>query len=221
MNDEVEGKRSQSPHEQFNRHIPSRLSAGSLQQRIIDSDMRSLEETFSRFASTGEVEHAATVILGTRRRFIVGMGISASTANLLSAELALILSNVFTVNDRELSPQNVLTDVRPTDVLVTVQVRRYRKSTVELGRLFHAAGGKLVVITDSDESPLADIASAVVVVKTRSMSYIDSPTSMAATCHLLAALVAASSKGAKRRITTSDQVAHDLGLYVAEETDQQ
>jgi DNA-binding MurR/RpiR family transcriptional regulator len=82
-----------------------------------------------------------------------------------------------------------------------------------LGELFHSAGGKLVLITDSVDAPLTDIADATVTVYTGSASYADSPTAVAAVCHLLSALTSASAKGARRRLAVRDQLAQDLGLY--------
>ena len=92
-------------------------------------------------------------------------------------------------------------------------MRRYRRETTKLGELFHAAGGKLVLVTDSDDAPLAPLADALIRVRTDSASYADSPTAMAAVCHLLSALTTASAKGARRRLTIRDELATALDLY--------
>ena len=120
---------------------------------------------------------------------------------------------MFVIDGRALSPLTVLTDVRSSDVLIAFSMRRYREETVRFGRLFHEAGGQLVVITDSDQAPLAEVATAVIRVHTGSASYADSPTAVAAVCHLLSALTTASAKGARRRLAGRDRYAAELGLH--------
>ena len=61
-----------------------------------------------------------------------------------------------------LTPLTVLTDVRDKDPLIAFSLRRYRRETTKLGELFHAAGGKLVLVTDSDDAPLAPLADALI-----------------------------------------------------------
>ncbi|MGG1908946.1 SIS domain-containing protein [Microbacterium sp. NRRL B-14842] len=103
--------------------------------------------------------------------------------------------------------------MRASDVLIAFSLRRYREETVRLGRLFHEAGGQLVVITDSEDAPLASIATSLIRVRTGSASYADSPTPVAAVCHLLSALTTASAKGARRRLAERDRLVARLGLY--------
>ncbi|MBS3181639.1 MULTISPECIES: MurR/RpiR family transcriptional regulator [Leucobacter] len=205
-----------SPGDRFGERIRSNLSAENIQTRVIESEKRSLQRTLDELAASGEVPQAAALILGARRRFIGGEGKGAAYAQLLNADLSATLSNVFLVDGRALSPITVLTDVRASDVLIVFSMRRYRAETVRLGELFHEAGGQLVVITDSDDAPLARLASALIKVHTESASYADSPTAVAAVCHLLSTLTTASAKGARRRLTVRDQYAAELALYLPE-----
>lgn len=205
-----------SPGDRFGERIRANLSAENIQARVIESEKRSLERTLDELAASGEVPQAAALILGARRRFIGGEGKGAAYAQLLNADLSATLSNVFLVDGRAISPITVLTDVRATDVLIVFSMRRYRAETVRLGKLFHEAGGQLVVITDSDDAPLARRASALIRVHTESASYADSPTAVAAVCHLLSTLTTASAKGARRRLAVRDRYAAELALYLPE-----
>ncbi|UJP09126.1 SIS domain-containing protein [Microbacterium sp. KUDC0406] len=202
-----------SPGERYGERIRTNVSAEALQARVIDAETRSLAQTFEELSRTGDVPRAATLILGARRRYIGGQGKAAAYAELLGADLSATLSNVFLVDGRALTPLTVLTDVRASDVLVVFSMRRYREDTVRFGELFREAGGQLVVITDSADAPLASIASALIRVHTGSASYADSPTSVAAVCHLLSTLTTASAKGARRRLTVRDRFGSDLSLY--------
>ena len=60
---------------------------------------------------------------------------------------------MFLIDGHALTPLTVLTDVRDKDLLIAFSLRRYRRETTKIGELFHAAGGKLVLVTDSDDAP--------------------------------------------------------------------
>lgn len=202
-----------SPKDRFGERFRTNLSAEGMQARVIEHEIRSLSQTLEELAATGDVPRAAALILGARRRYIGGEGKSSAYAQLLNADLSATLSNVFLIDGRGLSPITVLTDVRASDVLVVFSMRRYREETIRLGRLFHEAGGRLVVVTDSDEVPLADVATALIRVHTSSASYADSPTAVAAVCHLLSTLTTTSAKGARRRLSVRDRYAAELAIY--------
>ncbi|MGN6221215.1 MAG: MurR/RpiR family transcriptional regulator [Microbacterium sp.] len=211
-----EGERDRSlasPGERYGDRFRTNISAEALQARVIEAETRALARTFEELGRSGDVPRAAALILGARRRYITGRGKAAAYAELLGADLGATLSNVFLVDGRALTPLTVLTDVRASDVLVAFTMRRYREETVRFGELFHEAGGQLVLITDSADAPLTDIATTVIHVHTRSASYADSPTAVAAACHLLSTLTTASAKGARRRLTVRDELAAALHLY--------
>ncbi|MGR4009989.1 MurR/RpiR family transcriptional regulator [Leucobacter sp. 1207-22] len=205
-----------SPKDRFGERLKTNLSAEGIQAQVIESELSSLSQTLEELAETGDVPRAAALILSARRRYIGGEGKSAAYAQLLNADLSATLSNVFLIDGRGLSPITVLTDVRSSDVLIVFSMRRYREETIKLGRLFTQAGGQLVVITDSEECPLAEVATALIKVRTGSVSYADSPTAVAAVCHLLSTLTTASAKGARRRLAVRDQFASKIALYQPE-----
>lgn len=203
----------ESPEERFGVRMKKNYSAEGLQERLMDAEAASLANSFDHLRSSGALPQSAAIILGARRKYIAGEGKSSAYAALLNADLAATLSNVFLIDGHSLNPLDVLSDVRATDVLILFSLRRYRKETVVLGRLFQQAGGHLVVITDSEDSPLSSHATSLIVLNTGSASYADSPTSIAAVCHLLSTLTAASAKGARRRLATRGTLGKSMGLY--------
>lgn len=218
MNDDDHDDRALvSPRDRFGERIRTNLSAESIQARIIEAEQHSLMQTFGELSRSAQVPQAAALLLGARRRYIAGEGKAAAYAQLLNADLSATLSNVFLVDGHALQPLTVLTDVRASDVLIAFSLRRYREETVRLGRLFHEAGGQLVVITDSEDAPLAPLAASLIRVRTGSASYADSPTPVAAVCYLLSALTTASAKGARRRLAERDRLVARLGLYIPEQ----
>lgn len=206
-----------SPKDRFGERLRTNLSAESIQARVVEHEIQMLTHTLENLVASGDVPRAAALILGARRRYISGEGKSAAFAQLLNSDLSATLSNVFLIDGRGLSQITVLSDVRASDVLIAFSMRRYREETVRLGRLFAEAGGQLVVVTDSEKSPLAGIATALIKVDTGSASYADSPTSVASVCHLLSTLTTVSAKGARRRLTARDRYASEMRIYLPEE----
>lgn len=202
-----------SPSQRFGARLQRPSSSASLQARVMEQEARTLAEAFERVAADGSVAAAAATVVAARRRFVSGTGKSFAYASLLAADLSAGLSNVTLVDGTLVRHVDVLADVRDTDVLVAVSLRRYRRETVALAGRFAAAGGSVVAVTDTTDSPLIAVAGQAIVVPTASASYADSPTAVAAVVHLLATLTTASAKGARRRLAERDRLAHDLELY--------
>ncbi|WP_244857806.1 MurR/RpiR family transcriptional regulator [Agromyces archimandritae] len=209
----TENRALSSPQARYGERLRRNVSATALQERVMDAETASLAHTFERLRADAALPDAAAILLGARRKYIAGEGKSAAYAALLNADLASTVPNVYFVDGHALTTLTVLSDVRPSDVLVLFSMRRYRRETVTLGRLFHEAGGSLVVVTDREDAPLAEYADSLIVVDTGSASYADSPTAIAAVCHLLSALTTASAKGARRRLAVRDELLDDLALY--------
>lgn len=201
-----------SPRDRISR-LRRNVSAQGLQARLMEAERDCLENTFDALAESGSLPQAASLILASRRKFIAGAGKSGAYASLLDADLAPTVPNVQLIDGLGLTAANVLSDVRASDLLVAFSLRRYRTETVRLGRLFARAGGSLVVVTDTDDAPLADVATSLILVDTDSASYADSPTAVAAVCHLLSSLTTASAKGARRRLARRDEVSGALQMY--------
>lgn len=204
-----------SPRQRFDARV-QRRSGAVLQRRVVDQEVSSLDTAMHALLRDGSAEKAAALVVGARRRFVLGSGKSFAYACLLAADLSAALANVTTIDGRIVQAIDVLTEVRSSDVLVVFSLRRYHRESVEVARQFISRGGTLVVITDSPQAPLAAVGHAVIVVRTESASYSDSPTAVAAVAHVLATLTTASAKGAQRRLGERDRYARALGTYLDE-----
>lgn len=201
-----------TPHERYDARL-QRRSASALKRRVIDREREQLTAMLDWAENNSALERVAAQIVGARRRFIIGATKSFGYASLLALDLSASLANVHLVDGTIIRPIDVLSDVRASDVMVAFSLRRYRKYTVDIARAFRAAGGRLIVITDSHDAPLAEDASDLVVVSTASASFADSPTAVSIVIHILATLTAASAKGAGRRIAERDRLGDDLDLF--------
>jgi len=206
-------ERLSTPDQRFEERLGRSQSAELLQRRIIDQETLNLAVALDRIAESGTLPRAASLIVAARRRYVTGAAKSAGYAALLSSDLAVGLSHVTHIDDSVVRALDVLPELRTTDVLVAFSFRRYRRSTIDIVEHFARAGGSVVVISDRADAPAVAFATEAIIVSTDSESYADSPTAVAAVSHVLATLVTASAKGARRRIAAREQLGQTLGLY--------
>lgn len=212
---QVDGAQDGTVDDRFASRLAGRPSAETLVRRLVQAEDGHLVTTLGQVAESGALPAAAALVVAARRRYVTGTGKSLAFATLLATDLAVSCSHVHLIDDATVPALDVLAEVTASDVLVAFSFRRYRRETAALATAFAAAGGSLVAITDSADAPLAAKAAVTVVVDTGSASFVDSPTAVVAVSHILATLVGASAKGARRRIAARDQLAADLGLYLA------
>lgn len=211
---EAENRRLTSPDARYGARLRRRSSASALLGAVVDAERANLDHTLTRLQADGTLEQAAAKVVAARRRFVLGTAKSRAHATLLHLELSASLAGVTLVD--EASAIDVLSDVRPTDVLVAFSFRRYARQTITVAREFARAGGHVVAITDAANSPLAAAGHTTVVVGTGSASFADSPTAISAVVHALATLTAASAKGARRRLARREELAQALTTYSEE-----
>jgi DNA-binding MurR/RpiR family transcriptional regulator len=209
----AENRQLNTPDERFGARLQRRSTAAALLQQLIAQETANLSATCARLQADGTLELAARRIVAAKRRFVAGGSKSWSYASLLATDLSASMANVTLIDGTVVRGVDVLSDVRPGDVLVAFSLRRYARSTIALAEEFAAAGGVVVGVTDDPGSAVARVADVAVVVSTDSASYADSPTAVAAVVHILATLSAASAKGARRRLARRDVITARLGVY--------
>ncbi|WP_084614788.1 MurR/RpiR family transcriptional regulator [Nakamurella lactea] len=202
-----------SPDIRYTARLAGRGAGRELLGRMIAREQQNLRLSLESGQATGAFDLAAGRIVAARRRFVTGDLKSAAYALMLSAELGQSMSNVVFVDGSSVRPLDVLCDVRSGDVLVAFCFRRYSRRTVTIAREFRAAGGAVIGLTDSADSPLGLVSDLPVVVSTGSVSHADSPTAVAAAVHVIATLATASAKGAGRRLERRNQLAATLQSY--------
>ena len=203
-------------------------SATILKSRLIDAHREEFEAGLEWAMTDPIIEAAAARITGARRRFVLGAATSFTYASLLAAKLSNSLAQVTLVDGTIVRPLDILSDVRASDVMIVISLRRYRGYTIDTAIPFADAGGSIVLITDSENNPLRDRASEVIVIgpeDTAGLAHVDddlsmhpetpevSPPVVAMVIDLLATLSSASAKGANRRFAERQRLASELGLY--------
>ncbi len=204
-------------------------SSTLLKARLVEAYREEFAAGLEWAAQDPSLEAAAARITGARRRFVMGAATSFTYASLLAAKLSAALAQVTLVDGTIVRPLDILSDVRDSDVMIVVSLRRWRRYTVDNALPFAQAGGSLVVVTDSADNPLvARAAESVVITSGGATAFAGlhgdvrahpespevSPTVVSLVIDVLATLASASAKGANRRLAERERLASELGLYL-------
>ena len=96
----------------------ARKSASLLKSRLLQAEPSEFASAVLSFAENPAFERAAAVIARSRRRFIIGRGNSKNYAATLASALQENFSQVTLVSSPSVEHIDLLSDVRPGDVLV-------------------------------------------------------------------------------------------------------
>jgi len=168
---------------------------GSVMQRDMDSLHTAIEHV-----DREEFARVVDKLVGAKRIYLLGVRSSSFLAGYLNFYFHLIFGNVTLVQNSaggEIFEQ--LVRIGPGDVLVGISFPRYSKMAVNAVEFARDRGADVIAITDSKMSPLYQMASASLLVRSDMISFVDS---MAAPLSLLNALIVA--VGQQKKEETAD-----------------
>ena len=125
-----------------------------------------------------------------RRLWVLAGDASAGVAASLAGELDLLRDGVTLLGGSPVAVGRALAAVRPGDVVLAIDLRRYERWLVSAAGAARATGATVVAITDSPLSPLADGAAVAVVVAAAGTGPFDSHVGILALGNALVAGVA-------------------------------
>lgn len=150
----------------------------------IDRIRRTLDET-----SRADFRQAVEAIVSARCIYIIGAKSASSLASFLAFYLNIIFEHVRLVEVSSTSEMyEQMIRLSKKDVLIGISFPRYSKRTVEAFRYARDNGATVIAITDSMESPLAEIADRTLLARSDMASFVDS---LVAPLSLVNALIAA------------------------------
>ena len=98
-----------------------------------------------------------------------------------------------------------------SDVVLAASVEPYARATIESARYAASRGVPVVALTDSEVSPLAQIAAATILVATESPSFFHTMTPLLAVAEILAALVAG--RGGQKALDALERTEAQLSAF--------
>ncbi len=153
-------------------------------QSDIDKIRITMEET-----SREVFNHAADAIVEARRIYILGIRSSRSIADFLGFYFNLIFKDVKLIQGTSASEvfEQILR-ISEKDVIIGISFPRYSSRTVKAMKYAKDKGATVIALTDSDASPLSDIAHHALIAKSDMASFVDS---LVAPLSLINALIVA------------------------------
>lgn len=151
-----------------------RMTGQDVLTTVMQSDIALIQATLEETDKEG-FHRAVEMILSARRVYILGLRSSAALADFLGFYFNLVFDNivvVHTTSSSEIFEQ--LLRVGPEDVVIGLSFPRYSSRTVQAMRFARDRGARIVALTDSETSPLAETATALLLARSDMASFVDS-----------------------------------------------
>ena len=165
-------------------------AADDLIGRHLQLEMTNIQSSL-RAIDTAALDDVVGHLVDGRSRVLVLSGdATRGVASQLAGDLGALRDDVSMLEGTDIAVKRQLALLRPTDVLIALDLRRYERWVVEAATRAHAAGVWSVAITDSLLSPLAEQAERTFVVSAGGAGPFDSHVGTLAICNVLVAAVA-------------------------------
>lgn len=157
-------------------------------KKVLNGDIELIRDTLEQI-STEEFTKAVDTINKAKRIYILGVRSSAALASFLYFYFNPVFENVVLVDTSSGSEMfEQMFRIGEDDVCVAISFPRYSKQTINALRFINDRGTKIIAITDSADSPIAEYADNLLVAKSDMVSVVDS---LVAPLSLINALIVA------------------------------
>jgi len=197
------------------RNLQSRGQMGESQltQEVLQANLTNLQETFD-INSLERFEASAKAISKAKRLFIIGMRGVYPVAYFFHYAYSMFRDNATLLDGRGGAFSDGLRNFGEKDVILAISFNPYTVETVRAIDYAKEHGGKAVVITDSQVSPLAKNADHVLIIKNESPSFFHSVASAITVAEeLIALLVVEGGQSALRAIGESEDQLESFHAY--------
>lgn len=154
--------------------VNERVRESDIIDGVLDGDTEMLlaaKEELDRDA----FERAVDMLMGAGKVYVVGMRSSAVLAQFMNHYLRLLLDNVILVCPSGGSEvYEYLVNIAPGDAVFAISYPRYSSGTIRAVEFARRNGAGVIVLTDSENSPVAAGADSVLVAKSEMVSFVDS-----------------------------------------------
>lgn len=152
----------------------TRINEENVLKSVLHSDMEKIKLTMEEI-DTNVFNDAVESILNGKRIYILGVRSAAPLASFLGFYFNLIFDNIRLVHTTSVSEMfEQIVKAGEEDVVIGISFPRYSKRTIAAMNYVKAQGAKVVAITDSMKSPLAQIAHHSLVARSDMASFVDS-----------------------------------------------
>ncbi|WP_323008341.1 MurR/RpiR family transcriptional regulator [Paracoccus sp. (in: a-proteobacteria)] len=123
--------------------------------RFADAVLTNLTKTLSRI-DHADFDACAAILADTNRRLLVTGGrITHALADYLAMQLGIVRTGVSALPSNSSAWPSALLEMRPGDVLIVFDIRRYESTTLQLAEMAVEQGAEVVLMTDPWISPIS------------------------------------------------------------------
>ncbi|MEG0779531.1 MAG: MurR/RpiR family transcriptional regulator [Oscillospiraceae bacterium] len=194
------------------------LSGQDVVTAVMQSDMEKIRMAIDE-VDRGEFDRVVDKLMAARHIYILGVRSSSFLAGYLNFYLHLLFENVMLVQSNaagEIFEQ--LFRIGEGDVIIGISFPRYSRVTVNTIKFAGDRGSDIVAITDSELSPLYQMASAALLARSEMISFVDS---MVAPLSLINALIVAlghrMNKDISATFTELEDIWNEYGIFGKED----
>ena len=176
-----------------------RISDDEILEKVVELDIEKLRNTLSTIDKNA-FNAAVDEIIRAKRIYIMGMRSSSSLAVFMNFYLSLIFDDVRLISSTSRSEMfEQLFRIGPDDVVIGISFPRYSKRIIQGMEFAKEQKSHAIAITDSMDSPLAELADHTLIARSEMESFVDS---LVAPLSVINALIVAIGK--KKQVEVRD-----------------
>lgn len=191
-----------------------RIGDQDLVSTVLHADMEKLRET-AETVERSAFRDAVKAILGAKHIYVLGVRSAAALANFFGYYLNYMFDNIHVITTSGAGEMfEKLVGVGPEDAVVAFSFPRYSTSTLKGAQYCRSVGAKVIGITNSKVSPLAESCDHVLVAKSDMVSLVDSLVAPLSVVNaLIVALAAGREQTLSKTFETLERVWETYNVY--------
>ena len=181
---------------------------------VLQADMEKLRET-AESVERASFQAAVKAILGAKHIYVLGVRSAAALANFFGYYLNYMFDNIHVITTSGAGEMfEKLVGVGPEDAVVAFSFPRYSTSTLKGAQYCRSVGAKVIGITNSKLSPLAESCDQVLIAKSDMVSLVDSLVAPLSVVNaLIVALAAGREQTLSKTFDTLERVWETYNVY--------
>ena len=181
---------------------------------VLQSDMEKLRKT-SDNVDREAFQAAVKTLLQARRIYVMGVRSTAALANFMGYYLNYMFDNVHVITTSGAGEMfEKLAGAGPGDAVIAFSFPRYSTATLKGAQFCHSVGAKVIGITNSPLSPLAESCDHVLIAKSDMVSLVDSLVAPLSVVNaLIVALAAQKEETLSKTFDTLERVWEEYNVY--------
>lgn len=150
------------------------LGDGNILHKVLNLDIEKIRRTMEK-ASVEDFEQAVDAIVSAKNIYILGIRSASALSGFMSFYFNQIFENVRLINTTSASEMfEQIMRIKEGDVFIGITFPRYSKRTTNAAKFAKENGAKVIAITDSDLSPIAEAADHLLLARSDMASFVDS-----------------------------------------------